>query len=337
MSPIAPAAALPPATTVARASIAHLPANLFAAVIGIAGLALAWRLAVPAFGAPQWIGDATSLLAFAVFALLALAYLVKAIVDPAAVRAEFRHPVTSNFFGTITISLLLLSSLAAPLNQLLADTLWLTGAVTSLALCFVAASRLLNGTIDPAQALPVWFIPGVATLDIAVAGGAPGAISLACAHQINLLGAAIGTLMALLFFMMIVPRLIHHAPLPPAMTPSLLIIMAPFEVGFIAYTNLTGRIDNFAALLFYAGLFLFVLLLPKVIRGAPPFGAGWWAIGFPMAALTISAIKYAVAVQAWPLTALAIALLAASSATIAVLLLRTAHWLVAGKLLLKSP
>ena len=48
----------------------RLPAGLFASVMGLSGLALAWRVAAETFPVSPWIGDALSVLSLAVFLLL---------------------------------------------------------------------------------------------------------------------------------------------------------------------------------------------------------------------------------------------------------------------------
>jgi len=319
--------AIPAAPT---ASLRNLPVNLFASVMGIAGLSIAWRQASLDFGISPLMAEVAGMLAIAVFLTLGGGYLAKAIRHGDAVVGEYRHPVAGNFFGTITIAVLLLSSVVAPLSQGLAEVTWTVGTIATLALCLAITSRLLRGKIDAAHAAPAWFIPGVATLDIAVAGGA---MPMPWAHEVNLFALAVGTVIALLFFTMIMSRIIHHEPLPAGMVPSLLILMAPFEVGFLAYASVTGRVDTFAGLLFYFGLFLFLVLAPKIFRRGIPFTTGWWAVSFPMAALATAALKYAAVVQVWPLKLIAIALLALLTAVIAVLLVRTLRILLNGKLL----
>ncbi|GAB3254871.1 SLAC1 anion channel family protein [Chitinimonas naiadis] len=311
-------------------SIRNLPVNLFASVMGIAGLCLAWRQASHEFGVSPLISEAAGLLAVVVFLVLGVGYLVKALKHPDAVMGEYRHPVAGNFFGTITIAILLLSSVVAERSRTVAEVMWTLGAVTTIALCFAIASRLLQGKIDAAHAVPAWFIPGVATLDIVVAGGT---MPMPWAHEVNLFAMAVGTMIALLFFTMIMSRMIHHEPLPAGMVPSLLILMAPFEVGFLAYTNMTQHVDTFAGLLFYFGLFLFLALAPKVFRSGVPFASGWWAISFPMAALTSAALKYAMFVQVWPVQLMALGLLTLLSVTIVVLFVRTLQILLNGRLL----
>jgi len=313
-----------------KASIKNLPVNLFASVMGIAGMSMAWRQASLEFGVSSLISDATGILALAVFVVLVLGYLAKAIKYPEVVIAEYKHPIAGNFFGTITIAILLLSSIIAQWSQTLTEAVWTLGTISTLALCFAIVSRLLKGKVDIAHAVPAWFIPGVATLDIAVAGGT---MPMAWAHEINLFALAVGAMIALLFFVMIMSRMIHHEPVPTAVVPSLLILMAPFEVGFLAYTNFTQGIDTFAGLLFYFGLFIFLALAPKVFRKGIAFISGWWAISFPIAALASAALKYSMFAQAWPLKVIAILLLAMLSLAIVVLFFKTLQFLFNGRLL----
>ena len=78
---------------------------------------------------------------------------------------------------------------------------------------------------------------------------------------------------------------------------------------------------------------MFVTLASKVFRKGIPFAGGWWAISFPMAALTSASLKYSMFVQAWPVTVIAVVLLAMLSIAILVLFVRTLHILLNGSLL----
>ncbi|WP_410010751.1 SLAC1 anion channel family protein [Variovorax sp. PAMC26660] len=314
----------------ARGSIKNLPVNLFAAVMGLSGLSMGWRFAHTAFGVDRMVSDATGLFATLVFIVLAVGYAAKLLRHPAAVRAEFNHPIAGNFFGTIAIALLLQSAVLGDYNSALGQALWVIGTIVTLLLSMVVVSRLLGGSGNPAHAVPAWIIPGVAALDIVVTGHH---MPMAWAGEVLLLSVAVGSVLALVMFTMIVTRLIQHEPLAPAMTPSLMILVAPFEVGFTAYTNLTGEVDRFAALLFYFGLFLFVVLAPKVFRRSVPFGAGWWAISFPLAAMVNAALKYASVHPTLPLKLLAGGLLMALTAALFVLTVRTLRILFNGRLL----
>lgn len=312
-----------------EASIRHLPVNLFASVMGLSGLALAWRLAHGSLGAPALVGEAIGAFAWGVFVLVSLGYLTKLAKHPQAVHAEFHHPVAGNFFGTIAISILLLSAVAEPYSAPAARAVWTVGVLATFALSFVVVSRLLKGQVDATHAVPAWLIPGVATLDIAVTGGH---MPMAWVPELNLFAGATGAVLALVLFAMIVSRLVHQDPLASAMTPSLMILVAPFAVGFLAYSNIVGGIDRFGALLFYFALFMFAVVATKVFRPSVKFSAAWWAIGFPMAALANAALKYAQFRDSGPLWVLAAILLGVLSLALAVLTLRTVRIALNGKL-----
>ena len=186
-----------------------------------------------------------------------------------------------------TIAIRLLSAVLGRYGDVLAEVVWACGTVLTVVLTIVVAGRLLRGRVNPAHATPPWLISGVATLDLAVTGCT---MPMAWAHEVNLFGLAVGTMMALVFFTMIFSRVVHHDPLPTAMVPSLIVMTAPFEVGFLAYVGMTHAVDMFAGLLFHAGLFLFLTLSPKVFRRDVPFATSWWAVGFTMSALSSAAL-----------------------------------------------
>lgn len=311
-------------------SLEHLPVNLFAAVMGLSGLALAWRLVQAQFGIGRVAAEVSSVIAIATFLAMALGYLVKAVRHPAAVKTEFSHPIVSAFFGTVSISLLMISAVVGPYSASLGKAVWIAGCLVTISLGYFAFSRLLRGGLDAAHAVPAWLIPGVATLDIAVTGEP---MHMAWVSQFVLFSSAIGAVLALVLFTLIGTRMIQHQPLNAAMTPSLMILVAPFEVGFLAYVNVIGSVDRFAALLFYFGLFMFLVVAPKVFRPGARFGPTWWAIGFPMAALVNAALKYAAVHPTLPLRLLAFFLLAFLSVALAVLVFRTLRDLLNGRLL----
>jgi tellurite resistance protein len=319
-----------PATAAKQTSIKNLPVNLFGSVMGLAGLSLAWRLSAHVFGTSILIAELIGVIAILAFLAIGLGYLAKWLKYPSAVKGEFNHPIAGNFFGTITIGILLLSAVVGAYSTILQQVVWTIGTITTIVLSVVIVARLLKGNVDSANAVPAWLIPGVATLDIAVAGST---MPMEWAHEVNLFAAGVGAVAALVFFTLIFARLVHRDPLVPGMVPSLMILIAPFEVGFLAYVGITQHVDTFAALLFYFGLFLFVILGFKIFRPSIPFAASWWAISFPMAALANAALKYAAVADTSFLDGIAGIILAILTVAIAVLFVRTLHILANGKLL----
>jgi tellurite resistance protein len=311
-------------------SIRYLPISLFGSVMSVAGLALAWRLASRAYGADIAVSNVIGVMALLLFAVLSFGYLRKLVKYPDVVRHEFSHPIIGSFFGTVGISILLLSSVIGAYSSDAQLLVWSIGSVITLGLSAVIISRLLNGSAAAGSVVPAWLIAGVGSLDIVVTGGA---LTAEWTHEVNLLAAAIGGVSALVFFVLIFSRLVHHEPLAAAMRPSKMILVAPFAVGFIAYVNLVQKVDMFAALLFYFGLFLFVIISYRLIARPAPFSSSWWAIGFPIAALSNSALLYAGAVGGRGLEVIAVLLLVVLTVAIAVLAVRTLHALATGRLL----
>jgi len=311
-------------------ALAHLPVNLFGSVMGLSGLALAWRHAHHLFGAPPIIGEIIAWLAIIDFLILGSAYLIKLFRYPDKVVAEFQNPIGVHFFGTIVIAILLLSIVIGPYSALLGQIVWVIGFVVTVVLAYVIVSRLLSKTQEVAHVTPPWLIATVGTLDVAVAGGT---MPFSWAREVNIFTFAIGSIFALVLFTLIIGRLMHHGKMPVPMTPSYVVLIAPFEVGFLSYTNIIHGIDMFASILFYFGLFMFLLIFFKVFKPGLPFFPSWWAVSFPMAALSNAAFKYADAVNTWPLKALAGIILAIVTIVIVDILIRTLVRLFKGQLL----
>lgn len=303
------------ARSVSTGRLAYLPVSLFGSVMALSGLALAWRLAAAHFGLPASIGEVLGLLAAGVFVALMLCYGIKCVESAAAVRAEFAHPVAVNFFGTPIISLLLLAAVTAPYSVALTYALWGAGTASMLGFAWLIVSRWMSVRQQIAHATPAWMIPVVGTLNISIAGvtlGLPGA------HALSAFGLAVGLFFAVPLFTMILSRLIFEEPMSQPLQPSLMILVATFAVGFSAYLSVVGRVDLFASSLFFLAVFMFTVLVPRLLRlrSATPFHISWWAVSFPLAAMANAALKFAMHRPSWPTEAFALAILAFTSLVI---------------------
>ena len=311
-----------------RYSIRQLPINLFASVMGITGLSLAWRMAATLLRLPVLPGEICGWTGLAVFIVLVLSYAVKFARHPAAVHAEFTHPIMGNFFGTIAIGILLLSSFISHYNAEVAEIVWIFGALLTFILAYIVVQKFLTSPQKVETTLPPLLIPGVATLDVPVTGST---MPFDWAHEVNLFAFATGTVMALVLVVLIFQRLRHFETLPPASRPVLMVLVAPFGVGFLAYTNL-GQIDMLASVLIYFGWFIMLVLAPVVFRAENRFSIAWWAIGFPLAALSIASFRYAEATGGVILMALAALLFCFLALLISILFIRTLYLVLGGKL-----
>ncbi|SDA34777.1 tellurite resistance protein [Methylobacterium sp. UNC378MF] len=308
-----------------------LPIGLFAAVMGLTGLGVAWTLAGGRYGTPAWIGSLLGMMACAAFVALLAGYAVKAILAPQAVAGEFRHPIVGNLFGTPLISLLLLPIPLARVSLPLAQGLWVCGALGMAVFAWLIVTRWLSARQHAAHATPAWIVPVVGLLDVPLA--LPG-LGLPPMPAVMVFGLAVGLFFAVPLFTLILSRLLFEEPMPTALQPSLLILVAPFAVGFSAYVATTGTIDLFAEALYALTLFLLAVLLPKLARlgRTCPFRVAWWAVSFPLAAAAVTALRVATAQPGLLTDGLALALLGLATAVILWLLARTLLGLARGEL-----
>jgi len=315
----------------ARHRFDYVPVGLFGSVMGLTGLSVAWRLAHARYGTPDWVADAVGALAVAAFVAVLAGYVAKSITSPGAVVAEFRHPIAGNLFGTILISLLLLPIVLAPVSLPLAQAMWCVGAVGMLAFAWLIVSRWMGERQQVAHATPAWIIPVVGMLDVPLALPSLGLPPL---HDAMVLGLAVGLFFAVPLFTLVFSRLVFEPPLPDALQPSLLILVAPFAVGFSAYVVTSGHVDLFAEALYALTLFVLAVMLGRLgkLRTCCPFRVAWWAVSFPLAAAAIAGLRFAAAEPGWLADAIALALLALATVTIAGLLVRTLVGVARGEL-----
>ncbi|MDT7951002.1 MAG: SLAC1 anion channel family protein [Acetobacteraceae bacterium] len=314
-----------------KPALDYLPVGLFGSVMGLTGLSLAWRLAASRYGVPAGIGLGIGGVAVVVFVLLLASYSIKLVTAFAAARAEFRHPIAGNLFGTVLISLLLLPIVLEPFAHRLAQILWGIGAIGMVLFAWLILSRWISDRQQAAHATPAWVIPVVGLLDIPLALPTLGFPPM---QELMVFALAVGLFFAVPLFTLIFSRLVFEPPMPAALKPSLLILAAPFAVGYSTYTITTGQHDLFAEALYMLMLFMLLVLIGQ-LRNLPaccPFRVSWWAVSFPLAASSIAALRFASA-RPGPLTdGVALVLLALATLVIAALFGRTLFGVARGEL-----
>ncbi|TSA19837.1 MAG: C4-dicarboxylate ABC transporter [Betaproteobacteria bacterium] len=264
--------------------LAHFPVSWFAAVMGISGLALAWRRAEGILGLTDITSLALTFLASALFIAFALIYSAKTLKHRAAVIGEWRHPIRINFVPTVSISLILLSIAWLPLDRDLSFVLWAVGSVVHLGLTLFVMSQWMHRDHFQIQHLnPAWFIPVVGNILVPIAGVEHASI------EISWFFFSLGLLFWPVLLAVIMNRVIFHGSLPERLMPTLFILIAPPAVGFISYIKLTGHMDAFAHILYHSGLFFTLLLLTQARQFLRvKFFLSWWAYSFPLAAITVA-------------------------------------------------
>lgn len=276
-----------PSSASSASWLAHVPVPLFAVVMGVCGLGLAWRKAHAVLHVPKEFSNAALVFAASVFVAIALLYALKAARHPGAVAEEFHHPIRANFFPAISISILLLAKAALSLDGPWALVLWASGAAIHLGFTLILIQRWIVANHDIRHSNPAWFIPVVGNILVPLAGVPLGFV------EISWFFFAVGFGFWVVLFTIVFYRIVFHDQLAAKFMPTLFILIAPPSIGFISYVGLIDGIDPFARILYYFGLFLGLLVLTMARQFLRvPFAVSWWAYTFPLDALTIATLEY---------------------------------------------
>ncbi|MDF1872710.1 SLAC1 anion channel family protein [Vannielia sp.] len=270
--------------------LAHFPISFFSVLMGGFGLTIALLRGADALGFSALPGVISLWVFGVVFAVVALTYLTKALRYPGQIVWEWNHPVRINFFPAMSISVLLFATaLWAAGYADLARPLWVVGAAGQAALTLaVVASWISHRAFMPGQLGPAWFIPAVGNIVAPVAGGALGFAELSWYFY------ATGMIFYFVLLTLVMNRLFFHDPIPAKLQPTLVILIAPPAIGFIAHSALVGGLDPMGRVLAMATvLFTGIVLtqLRKLLR--VPFSMAFWALSFPVAALALACFRYA--------------------------------------------
>ena len=314
-----------------RQLFGYLPVALFGSVMGLTGLSVAWKLAAVQFGLPNEVSVVIGVIAIIAFITLSVAYILKIVTAPELVRSEFAHPIAGSLFGTVSISMLLLPIVLTDYNLTLARGLWVAGAIAMTFFAWMTVLRWLTKQQQTVHATPAWIVPVVGMLDVPLA---LPLLNLSGLHDVMIFALAVGLFFSIPLLTLIFSRLMFEAPIPDAMQPSLLILTAPFAVGFSSYVATTGHVDLFAQGLFFINLFVLAVLLGRIrhLLNCCPFRVSWWSVSFPFAATAVAAIKFDAYEHSMFSNGLAIFTLIGASLVIAALLVRTLVGIVSGEL-----
>ncbi|QGU33615.1 SLAC1 anion channel family protein [Thermochromatium tepidum] len=300
--------------------LANFPISFFSMIMGLSGLTIGWEKVQVLLGldlglTPWLLGTTASL-----FALLVLIYLLKLLLHRASVVRELRHPVKINFFPTLSMSLLLLAIAFLPVSASVSAPLWMIGSGLHLLFTLYIVSVWIHHEHFQIHHMnPAWFIPAVGNVLVPIAGVPLGYGDLSWFFF------SIGILFWLILLVIVFNRVLFHHPLEAHLMPTLFILIAPPAVGFIAYLKLVGEIDSFGRILYFAGLFLTLLLFTQIPRFLGlRFFLSWWAYSFPLAAIGIASLTlFDKTKQAFYLQ-LGTGLVALLSGVVVVLLVQTA-------------
>lgn len=269
-----------------------LPASFFGIVLGLSGMGQAWRVAVPLWGMPYWIGESLLLLAALVWLALLIFYVIQALRNPMVVRSEFQHPVQGSTPALLAIATLLIALAALPYSRSLAYILTAAGICWHLAFSLWHTGTMWKGGRDALDTAPTLYLP-------TVAGNFTSAAALGCLGHADwgwlFLGAGVFSWLAL--ESLVIQRLLHPQAVPPQQRALLGIQFAPPVVCAMAWLILSpGSTDHWLLMLWGYGLFQLLLgMRLGSWLGAQPFSPAYWAYTFGIASATVTGLKLALA------------------------------------------
>lgn len=340
----------------------------FAAVMGTGILAVALANNpgnLPALvGVTRGASIALAVLAYALAAVLTVAFVARWLVHPTAALADLRHPMVGGLHATAPGGLLVLAVMTSVVGPhlmtagaVVATTAVLATVGTTLALLVAVAFgyTLVVGERPAAAANGSWFIPPVVTVIVPMAI-APllGHVGPQVARLLLFVGYAflgMGFLLFLLTLGLLHDRLVEH-PLPPApLAPSLWIALGPVGVSALAPLALAragqavlgpeaGTVLSLslvvASCVWGFGLWWLALAASLLVRylraGAIPFHVGWWGFVFPLGAYAVATLTLARAWDLPPVEGLGVVLVLALAAAWGTVTVRTVAGLRTGRL-----
>lgn len=298
----------------------YLPISLFASVMGVAGIGIATKKLEVMFEWPGLFSDTLLVLSVVLWVGLFMAYSVKSLRYPEALIEELNHPVRLSFFATSSIGLLLISISLIDINLQVAGVIWWIGAIAQLALMLLILDRWIHREhFKVEHNSPAWFIPVVGNLLVPLAGVELGQVA------VSYFFFAIGIFFWLPLLAISLNRAFFFSAIPTKLMPTLFILIAPPAVAFLSWVELhENRLDDFAVLLYFFGLFMTLMLISQSKRFIGlKFGLTWWAYTFPLAAITIASFRFYELVPLGQYQIIAISLYVVTGLVIALVLVKT--------------
>jgi len=296
--------------------------------MGMMGLTLSLRAAEKSFAATHTASMAVMVLSVVMLAGVAGAYLAKALRYPGKVAEDWHHPVKIAFFPAISISLLLLATALVEVAPGIAEPLWLFATALQGVLALAVISAWIgHRPFQTGMMTPAWFIPAVGNVIVPLAGGPFGYI------EVSWLFFSGGLMFWVVLLTLVMNRLMFHDPMPGKMVPTLMILVAPPAVAFTAWLRLEGEVGAFGHFLLSAAYVFALLVTTQAAKLRKlPFALSWWALSFPIAALSIASFGYAHAAESAAHRMIGVGLLALLIAVVGLLIFRTALAMRAGKI-----
>ncbi|GAA0419854.1 TDT family transporter [Streptomyces luteireticuli] len=302
------------ATSSPRAGVRHLGPNWYATVMGTSIVASAGA-ALPS-PPPAVALRAVWALSAAALAVLLTARAVHWARHRDQARRHLADPAVAPFYGCLAMALLAVGGATLSVGASVIGegpavavdaVLWTAGTVTGLiAAAGIPYLMVTRHRIELGTASPVWLLPIVAPMVSAALGPAlAGHLPAGQGREAMLLGCyamfGLSLLMTMVLLPLVFSRLVHHGPLPLALTPTLFLVLGPLGQSTTAVNNLADAVKSALPAPYPAGMAAFAVLygvpvigfallwlvfatamVLRAARRGMGFAMTWWAFTFPL-------------------------------------------------------
>lgn len=309
-------ATVPTLTHVRLPSLRHFGPNWYATVMGtaiVANAGVGLPLRLPGL---RTVCTAVWALSAALLAVVLAARAAHWIHHRDQARAHLADPAIAPFYGCTSMALLAVgigtltvgeAVIGKPAAVATAAVLFTAGTLVGLtAAAVVPYLMVVRQRVAPSAASPVWLLPVVSPMVSASLGSLLVPQLPAGQWREGMLLASyamfgVSLLATLIILPMLISRLIHHGPLPLALTPTLFLVLGPLGQSTTAVNKLADVAPGAIQAPYAEGLGTFAVIygvpvmgfallwlllagatVARAAREGMPFAMTWWAFTFPV-------------------------------------------------------
>src|SRR5690625_4233175 len=189
--------------------IQYFPIALFSSVMGVAGVAISIRLFEMIQGWNNIISNIVMFIATLMFIINGYILIHRTVHFRKGVKMDLNHPVKMNFFGAISISLLLLAVLYYDMNISISFFIWVIEALLQIWLTLVILSKLIwEKKFQLDQFNASWFITIVGNVVV------PLASVFHVEPLINWIFFSVVIVFSIIYFTIFINRIFFHPSIP---------------------------------------------------------------------------------------------------------------------------
>ncbi|KGK87141.1 C4-dicarboxylate ABC transporter [Desulfosporosinus sp. HMP52] len=308
-----------------RHVIKYFAPGWFAVVMGTGGLANVLYQWQSTFPVAKVLGLGAATLTEILYLLVLVLWVIRWISFFEYARRDLHHPVASNFFVTMPVATVIVGTniynywrpfIGESISFVITSSAWTIGLLGVTFFSFYTTFRIIQLEVAPKPEMTnfSWIMAPIANMATLLLGNTILIQSLN--HKpswsvsiliLNSIMFGIGFFLFIFISAVIFVRLIQHSLPPAELTPSFGILLSAVGLATIAIIDMSksaatlGVINsvglaNLGAIIIW-GFGFWVIGITCLIciyhlrRGGIPFGLGWWAFIFPLAAYTIATQK----------------------------------------------